>query len=438
MSQSFRILRTRPQSIIKLVACGLMAISFAFGSAAPALAKQDYSGIVIDAKTGKVLYDHRGDARAFPASLTKMMTLYMVFDQMERGKLSLNTQMRVSSNAASKQPSKLYVKAGSTISVENAIKALVTKSANDVATTIAEHIGGSEAGFGRMMTQKAHGLGMKATTFRNPSGLPDSRQVTTARDMATLGIALREHFPREFRYFNTRSFTYAGKRYGNHNRLLGNVTGVDGIKTGYTRASGFNLVSSVERDGRSIVAVVLGGRTSASRNEQMKKLIAQYIGKASRSGSGDLVARGPAVANPKAGTQFAALPKSDVPTPKTAPRVGADVPVLAYASTTPAPTPKAEPVSIDPTLTASVSAPEGWMVQVAAAGSTKEAEDMLDKILSRAPSAVSDAKPFIQLYKKNGTTYHRARFAGFNSQSDATAACKELKRKSFACYAING
>lgn len=250
-----------------------------------------YAGIVMDAKTGKVLYSHESKAQRYPASLTKMMTLYMLFEAMEAGKVSKSTRIRFSQHAASMQPTKLGVPAGKSISAEQAILALVTKSANDAAAAVAEHLGGTESEFAALMTKRARQIGMKSTTFRNASGLPDSRQVTNAYDMAILGVALREHFPQYYHYFSTRSFTFGKRKMGNHNRLLGSVKGVDGIKTGYTRASGFNLVSSVERNDRSIVAVVLGGRSGKSRNAQMVKLIDGYLSKASRGEDKMLVAR---------------------------------------------------------------------------------------------------------------------------------------------------
>ena len=188
----------------------------------------------------------------------------------------------MSKRAASKPPSKLGIKPGRTLSAEQAIYALVTKSANDVATAVAEHLGGSERNFAARMTNRARQLGMKRTTFRNASGLTAKGQVTTAKDMALLGIALREHYPKYYRYFSTRSFKYGKRKYGNHNRLLGKVKGVDGIKTGYTRLSGFNLVSSVELNKRSIVAVVMGGKSGKSRNIQMQKLISAHLKKATR------------------------------------------------------------------------------------------------------------------------------------------------------------
>lgn len=247
-----------------------------------AQANSKYSGIVVDAKTGKTLYAYKADTKRYPASTTKIMTLYILFEELEAGRLSLNSNLKVSAAAAAEPPSKLGLKPGSTIKVRDAILALVTKSANDVATVVAENISGSERNFARRMTDTARRIGMKSTTFRNAHGLPDAAQVTTARDMALLGRAIQDRFPKYYKYFSTRSYTFRGQRYGNHNRLLGRVEGVDGIKTGYIRASGFNLVTSVKRDGRSIVAVVFGGTTGSSRDAQMRKLIAEYLPKASR------------------------------------------------------------------------------------------------------------------------------------------------------------
>ncbi|WP_073011729.1 D-alanyl-D-alanine carboxypeptidase [Roseibium suaedae] len=250
-------------------------------SAAPAVANSKYAGIVVDAKTGKTLYSSSADELRYPASLTKIMTLYIVFEELEAGRLKLNSDLKVSAYAAARPPTKLGLKPGSSLKVQDAILGLVTKSANDAAAVIAENLGGSEARFAERMTRTARQLGMSKTTFRNPHGLPDSRQRTTARDMATLGRAIQERFPKYYSFFQTRSFTYKGRTHGNHNKLLGRVKGVDGIKTGYTNASGFNLVTSVHRDGRYVVAVVLGGSTGRARDAQMVKLLNEYLPKAS-------------------------------------------------------------------------------------------------------------------------------------------------------------
>ena len=240
-----------------------------------------HASIVIDAKTGATLHQSNADSIRHPASLTKIMTLYMLFERLEAGTIKLNSQMEVSAEAASQAPTKLGVRPGQTLAVEDAIKGLVTKSANDAAVVIAEALAGSQDEFARQMTRKARSLGMRNTVYRNASGLPDPEQVTTAREQALLGIAIQERFPRYYRYFSTSSFTYAGRAMRNHNKLLGRVEGVDGIKTGYIRASGFNLVSSVKRADRHIVAVVLGGRTGALRDAKMRSLIEGHIMEAS-------------------------------------------------------------------------------------------------------------------------------------------------------------
>jgi D-alanyl-D-alanine carboxypeptidase len=239
-----------------------------------------YASIVVDINSGRTLQATHADALRHPASITKVMTLYMLFEQIERGRFKLDSELRVSRFAASQKPSKLGLSAGSTIAVEDAIKALVTKSANDVAVVVAEAIGGSEERFGQMMTAKARSIGMSRSVFRNASGLPNPAQVTTARDLVTLGRAVHDRFPRFYHYFNTRSFEFDGYAYRNHNRLLGRVEGVDGIKTGFTRASGFNLLTSARADGRHLITVVLGGRSSRARDAQVAALVEAHLPRA--------------------------------------------------------------------------------------------------------------------------------------------------------------
>jgi D-alanyl-D-alanine carboxypeptidase len=239
------------------------------------------AAFVLDAKTDKVLYASNADAPRHPASLTKMMTLYMLFDALAKGKTNLDARIPVSAHAAAQAPSKLDLQPGDTISVRDAILAIVTRSANDVAVAIAEYIGGSEKNFCAIMTGQAHEMGMSNTTFVNASGLPDDRQITTARDLATLALALRQHYPQYYSYFSTPSFVWKGHRIVNHDRLLGRVAGVNGIKTGYTRASGFNLATSVERDNRMVVGIVLGGETGRERDNRMAGLMEKYVPMAS-------------------------------------------------------------------------------------------------------------------------------------------------------------
>ena len=239
------------------------------------------SSIVVDGNTGAVLHASNADALRHPASLTKIMTLYLLFERLEAGKIKLDTPLKISSHAAEQSPTKLGVKPGQTLAVEDAIKAVVTKSANDAAVAIAENLGGDEDEFAKMMTAKAHALGMSRTTYVNASGLPNDDQITTAQDQSVLGRAIQERFPRYYKYFSTEQFVYHGHAMRNHNHLLGVVGGVDGIKTGYTHASGFNLVTSVHRDGRYIVAVVLGGRSAGERDAHMRELINSHIREAS-------------------------------------------------------------------------------------------------------------------------------------------------------------
>ena len=226
-----------------------------------------------------MLQSNNPDGIRHPASLTKIMTLYLLFERLDAGKMKLDTEMEVSEHASEQAPTKLGLRPGQTIKVEDAIKGLVTRSANDAAVVIAEAIAGDEDDFAKLMTRKARALGMSKTIYRNASGLPNDEQVTTARDQATLGRAIQDRFPRYYRYFATTVFNYRGQSIRNHNRLLGNVEGVDGIKTGYTRASGFNLVTSMRRGNRHLVGVVLGGRSGGSRDATMRNLLAENLEK---------------------------------------------------------------------------------------------------------------------------------------------------------------
>jgi D-alanyl-D-alanine carboxypeptidase len=295
-----------------------------------------YSDIVVDANTGAVLHDTNPDALRHPASLTKIMTLYMLFQQLEAGKITFRTELPVSAHAAAQAPSKLNLKPGDSIAVEDAIKAIVTKSANDVAVVIAEALGGgSEEAFCDAMTAKAHALGMEKTVYKNASGLPDDRQITTARDQALLGRLINERFPKYYAFFSTPRFYYRGNTIGNHNRLLARVEGVDGIKTGYTNASGFNLVTSMRREGRHVVAVVLGGRSASSRDEKMRSLITDYIRVASAKRTAPVLAENA----PRSVTQKIAAAVITPARAEPAPAAAAAVPL-------PRPAPAAVPVQV--------------------------------------------------------------------------------------------
>ncbi|RWD81978.1 D-alanyl-D-alanine carboxypeptidase [Mesorhizobium sp.] len=469
MRQALSGILSKSASSLKTIMILALAMTFVVADAASSMAARS-AAIVIDAKTGKVLYSSNADGRRYPASLTKMMTLYLAFEAMANGKISKNSRVVFSANAAAEPPTKLGVRRGGAITVETAILSMVTKSANDSATALGELLGGNEANFAHMMTAKARALGMKGTVFRNAHGLPNPGQFTTARDMAVLGIALREHFPQYYGYFSQRSFLYGRRRINGHNRLLGRIKGVDGIKTGYTRASGYNLVSSVDDGDRRIVAVVIGGKSGGSRDNQMAALINTYMPKASSRGSGMLVAKAGG-GNPISALAKVFLPKRDAPTPdsrpdddapdddaiaslveETEPAVEEATPVVqirpvvqtrkvntvAAATADDVATARvaaayAEPAAVDPVNTASV--PSGWAVQVASSPKQSEAQALLDETSKQAPSILADATGFTVAFEKDGVTYYRARF-GFGSKTAAWKACNALKKKKIECYAV--
>ncbi|RWE50073.1 D-alanyl-D-alanine carboxypeptidase [Mesorhizobium sp.] len=485
MRQALSGIVSKSASPLKTIMILAMAMTFVVADAASSLAAKS-AAIVVDAKTGKVLYSANADGRRYPASLTKMMTLYLTFEAMAKGKISRNSPVVFSAHASAEAPTKLGVKPGGSVTVETAILSIVTKSANDSATALGEMIGGNETNFARMMTAKARQLGMNGTVFRNANGLPDPGQFTTARDMATLGIALREHFPQYYGYFAQRSFLYGRQRINGHNRLLGRIKGVDGIKTGYTRASGFNLVSSVNDGNRRLVAVVMGGTSGGSRDNQMAGLINTYLPRASTRGGGDLVAK--ADSNPIKALAKVLLPKHDAPTPDEKPVAVAEAdtaaaddaaaddattavaddatvaqgdsededtaeaeapklvvpakkvktvivsaPKVATAQVVAAYTEPA-PAAVDPVNTASV--PSGWAIQVASSPNQSEAQAFLDATTKQAPKVLADASGFTVAFDKGGVTYYRARFGGFGSKDAAWKACTALKKKKIECYAV--
>ncbi len=277
-------------AVIALVLLGLFAASDAQASKlryrhhrAVVFVNRDAS-IVVDADTGKVLEANKQNEVRHPASLTKMMTLYLTFESLDNNKLHLSDRMPVSSYAAHQAPTNLDLMQGDSLTVEDAIKALVVRSANDAAVVLAEYMGGNESSFARRMTAKAHALGMKQTFYHNASGLPDARQITTARDLAVLGVALRKHFPGYYHYFNTREFVLNGVTYTTHNHVLQRYEWADGLKTGYIRMSGFNLVTSARRDGHSLVGVVLGGNTIRELDDKNKSLLEDSL---ARMGQGN-------------------------------------------------------------------------------------------------------------------------------------------------------
>lgn len=392
------------------------------------------AAIIVDANTNEVLYTQSADDLRSPASLTKIMTLYILFAYLRAGRLDLDTNLKVSKHAASQSPTKLGLKPGSTIAVKDAIKALVTKSANDAAAVIAENLGGTEENFARIMTQTAHNLGMKNTTFRNASGLPNDQQITTARDMAILAVHVMRDYPNYYEVFETRYFTYKGRKYRNHNRLLFGYKGTDGIKTGYTRASGFNLTASVKRGDKHLVGVVLGGRTGAQRDAAMQTLFDKHWSKAStKKSTGSWL--------------IASLLGSSSPPPPSR------KPAYALAGVAPSPAPIAEGDASSPEdtvrTTPSPSPPAqggantrqsrfsgSYHVQVGAFTSSADAQNRLGMVQQRAPKLLNGHLPFTASFVKGSTEWYRARFAGF-SKTDAQSTCAALKRMQLECIAMS-
>lgn len=476
-------------SFLRTVTCLLFAAALTVtGTSSPALAAKGksgkYAGIVVDARTGDVMYSENADSLRYPASLTKMMTLYLVFEALESGRIQLNSRVPVSKNAAAEPPSKLGLRPGSTITVEQGILGLVTRSANDAATALGEFVGGSEGRFAQLMTAKARALGMTRTTYRNANGLPNTAQMTTARDQARLGIALRKHFPQYYHYFSTRSFQFGRQVIGNHNRLLGVVKGVDGIKTGYTQAAGFNLVTSAQTDGHSVVGVVLGAPSGGWRNAKMRQLVEAYLPKSSRG-------RGQAEAVASAAPEPAPVPvaaaddqEDDAPVSTATARAGVDLPETGplpdarYASDanlanatlssdgTAGVAPKKKPApgessaalgyqapaaSAKATETASVqpkssndneidtlttaSTPKGWVVQVGVSPNKDMAMGLLDAAKAKGGKVLRSATPITVAVANGSSQLYRARFAGFEDQDAAVNACKTLKRRGVNCWA---
>jgi D-alanyl-D-alanine carboxypeptidase len=400
------------------------------------------AAIVVDMNSGRILREQASTIPRAPASLTKMMTLYVLFSYMRAGAVSPDSELVVTPYAASQAPTKLNLKPGATIRAADAVNALVTLSANDAAVTIAENLAGTEANFARVMTRKAQELGMMSTLFRNASGLPNDEQVTTARDMAVLAQHLIRDFPEYYGCFQTRYFAYHGRRYRNHNRLLFGYKGTDGIKTGYTRAAGFNLTASVRRDDKHLVAVVLGGRTGGQRDAAMRALLDQSFPKAVAGRprpveTAPLVARletpaPPAPPPPVAKKRVFALASAGSAEPASF-SDDSDVQVSAKPAAAPAAEMPADPMPTGPTTSSTASGP--YHVQVGAFTSQAEAESRLGEVRGRASSVLDGHQPIAVVFQKDDTQWYRARFAGF-SQDGAKNTCAQLKRMSFECVVM--
>lgn len=401
---------------------------------APVQAWAKYASIVINAETGQVLSQNNADVRNYPASLTKMMTLYLLFDALDDKKVSMQTPMKVSAHAAGQAPSKLGLRVGSTITVENAIKALVTKSANDVAVVIAEALGGSETKFAQQMTQRARSLGMTRTTFRNANGLPDNGQMSTARDMATLSLALQNNHAKYYHFFSLRSFQYNGKTYSTHNRVLLNYAGADGLKTGYIRASGFNLAASAKRNGVRLVGVVFGGKTSRWRDQHMMTLLDRGFSAMRAMASVDVPVP---VAKPNQGdgvvsvTQPQALPGTTIPVvPLSKPQS------IANLDNSAPPAPALLPAREQGAVPLSADLKSSWGVQVGAFSQLDTARQQADKaaVLLRRQSGA--AKPAVTSVVSGTSVIYRSRVLGLDSEGTARRACNDLRGQRFHCVVV--
>jgi len=375
-----------------------------FLTGGPAMART--ASIVVDFETGEVLHAVNPDTRNYPASLTKMMTLYVAFDAIKKGKLSMTQPLRVSARAAAARPSKLGLSAGSTIALQDAILAMLTKSANDAAVVVAEAVAGSEYKFSLLMTQKAKEIGMSKSNFRNASGLPNRRQLSTARDMATLAKHLLTDFPDQYKLFSTPEFEFNGQTYRNHNALLDSYPGVDGMKTGYTRASGYNLVASAHRNGHRVIGVVFGGRSSSARNTRMRELLDGAFAKLEMPGS-----EKPAIAK-VAGSAGSASNANIVVARNDA---------LSKPET---------PAAID------FSSKAGWGIQVGAFKDDAPARNAANKAVQQLRRNVRNSAQVVVVQVQQGDeTIYRARLVGL-SRNTANEACRRLQSRKLSCVPV--
>lgn len=442
------------------------------------------ASIVVDARSGKILYEHNSAAKRYPASVTKVMTLYVLFEELEARRLSLSSKMKVSTYAASARPTKLGLGAGKSISVEDAIKSLVTISANDMARVIAETISGSESAFAERMTTTARRLGMKDTRYANASGWPDPNNFTTVRDQAVLGIAIQQRFPQYYKYFQTRKFVFNGRTYTSHNHVLGYMGAVDGLKTGWTSSSGSTILTAARLEGREVVLAVFGYPGHAARDAKVRELVQAYLPKGARGGTPKPIPLAPAPREMDRPTVVAVVPmprldrsrlNSTIVTaalsedpiaallatettaltafaPEPAPQPVVSQPVVPLApmdSTLGAP-PSAlgqtrasaplefmEPVEAQPaqpavTQTASASASGNWVVQIGAAPTEANANELLGDAVEQI-ELLASYRRFVERFESKGSTYYRARLGGFASHDQAREACGQLEENGFPC-----
>ena len=352
------------------------------------------SSIMIDAETGKIISQYNADERRYPASLTKIMTLYLAFEAIENGKLSMNDSLKVSRKAANREPSRLGLRAGQTVKVKTAINALIVKSANDCATVLAEGLAGSEEEFAKKMTAKAKKLGMKNTTFKNASGLPNSKQKTTARDMATLATAMYNDFPQYYSLFSQRQYTYNGHTMRSHNHVLRKFKGADGMKTGYTRAAGFNIVTSAKRDGNRVIAVTMGHKTLKSRDTKVMSMMENGLTKLAQKDLDD-TAKMYAQLNP----------------------ITHHITNEAINSSN------------------NDSSEKTWGIQIGAFSNYAKARNYALKIKKEIRQAFKGKNISVEPVAAGSAIVYRSKIIGF-AKNDADSACKKLKSKNQSCIVV--
>ncbi|WP_309643150.1 D-alanyl-D-alanine carboxypeptidase [Phenylobacterium sp.] len=394
-----------------------------------------YAAVVVDAKTGEVLYAKRADSPRYPASITKVMTLYLAFEALASGRLKLDDPVMISPRAAAQAPTKLGLPAGETLTVEQAMGAMATKSANDIAVALAEKLGGSEARFAAMMTLRAQELGMQNTRFVNASGLPDSRQISTARDLAILSRAVMRDYPQYYGLFGAKSFSFRGTSLRNHNGMLNTMPGVDGIKTGYTNASGFNIAVSAARNNKRLITVVLGAPSTAWRNNNATQLMTTGFDVMARRDRGEqiTVAQNYFEPPPQSQAMQRSIEQGDNDTE------GARI-MLASASD---PKAASKIKIVEPTKNGLRGDKDDddrkgakrsggkWAVQVGTFKTKSDAKEQLTFVNKRFSKVFDDAKGFVD----RGGGKYQARFTGFN-ESSAKGACQALKAKRLACMVV--
>lgn len=492
------ILKMLSRAVRHLMLSLALLLFVSVGTIEAAWAKVQFSALAVDARTGEILFSSDADGKRYPASLTKVMTLYILFQELKAGRVTLDTRFSVSRYAAARPPTKLGLKPGDTIRVEDAIKALITLSANDIAVAIGENLEGSESAFAQRMTKTARALGMSRTTFRNASGLPDPKQLTTARDMATLSLRVQRDFPQYYPYFRTKSFVYGKRTIRSHNRLLGRFEGTDGIKTGYIRSSGFNLTTSAKRGDKRIIGVVMGGRTGRARDNYMiamlNKAFPKCVGgttlasaiegttprmgemekqvaavaeepatkpaKKRRSGKvadlmpepeGDIggydneeLAEQAGNAAELPGTTYATVTadqadlarvSGEVADPDVAPQQVASVAPLEASMAPELPFKVKKPDETEGGKVVVASVESSWNIQIGAYPTKKAAQDALYKARNLNPKLFSSKQAYTVEVKKGEETIFRARMSGFTAKT-AKSACKSLSRKGVDCATL--